>query len=62
MRRWIPKSLLAVMTVLALATVGLSLHTSERISYFSTPAPGNPAVVRIFRTVVQRTLDEPSFI
>jgi hypothetical protein len=62
MRRWIPKSLLAVMTVLALATVGLSLHTSERISYFSTPAPGNRAVVRIFRTVVQRTLDEPSFI
>jgi hypothetical protein len=61
MRPWIPKLLLAVMTVLALVTVGLSLHTSERISYFSTPAPGNPAVVKIFRTVVQRTLAEPSF-
>jgi len=61
MRRWIPQSLVAVMTLLALVSVGLSLHTSERISYFSTPVPGNPTVVKIFRTVVQHTMVEPSF-
>lgn len=61
MRRWIPKTLLAAMTVLALVSVVLSLHTAERISTFSTPAPGQPAIVKIFRTVVQRTLDAPSF-
>jgi hypothetical protein len=61
MRRWIPQLLFAVVTVLAVLAMVASTHTGERVSYFSTPAPGNPAVVKIFRTVVRRTLAEPSF-
>jgi hypothetical protein len=61
MRQWIPKSLLAVMTALALVSVVLSVQTAARISYFSTPPAGNQVIATIFRTVVQRTLDAPGF-
>jgi hypothetical protein len=53
--------LLAVMSILALGALLLSVSTSEKISSFPSPTPGDPAVVSIFRTVVQRTLHAPSF-
>ena len=49
------------MTVLALAALLFSVSTAERISTFANPPAGNPDIVTIFRTVVQRTLDAPSF-
>jgi hypothetical protein len=49
------------MTVLALVALLFSVSTAERISTFANPPAGNPAIVTIFRTVVQRTLDAPSF-
>jgi hypothetical protein len=61
MRQWIPRSLIAVMTVLALVSVVLSVQTSARISYFSTPPAGDQGIAAIFRTVVQRSLDAPGF-
>ena len=61
MRRLIPQAILATMTILALVALLLSVSTAERISSFPAPAAGNPAIVAIYRTVVQRTLDAPSF-
>ena len=61
MRRLVPQALLAAMSILALGALLLSISTSEKISSFPSPAPGDPAVVSVFRTVVQRTLDAPSF-
>ena len=61
MRRLIPHALLLAMTVLAAAALLVSMRSAERISSFATPAPGDPAIVKIFHTVVQRSLDAPSF-
>jgi hypothetical protein len=62
MRRLIPQAILATMTILALVALLLSVNTAERISSFPAPAAGNPAIVAIYRTVIQRTLDAPSFV
>ena len=61
MRRLIPFALLLVMSVLAVAALGLSVSRNERFSTFATPAAGDPAVVAAFRGVVLRSLDAPSF-
>lgn len=61
MRRLIPQAILATMTILALVALLLSVSTAERISSFAPPASGDPATVAMYRTVVQRTLDAPSF-
>lgn len=61
MRRLIPHALIAAMSVLALLALLLSVRTAERISSFRPPAPGDPAIVKIFRTVVQRSLGAGSF-
>jgi hypothetical protein len=57
----IPHALVATMTVLALLALLVSVMTAEKISSFAAPAPGDPAIVKIFHTVVQRSLDAPSF-
>jgi len=58
----IPQAILATMTVLAALALVLSVSSAERISRFAAPAPGDPATVAVYRTVVQRTLDAPSFV
>lgn len=61
MRRAIPFAELALMTVLAVLALTLSVSRNERFSTFAAPPAGNPAVVKVFRTVLTRTLDAPSF-
>ena len=61
MRRAIPFAELALMTALALVALGLSVSRNERFSTFPTPPAGSPAVVKVFRTVLTRTLDASSF-
>ena len=61
MRKLIPHALLLSMTVLAIGALLLSVTSAERISYFSAPAAGTPAVIAQYRAVVQHTLDAPSF-
>lgn len=57
----IPHFLVAAMTVLALLALVLSVSSAQKISSFAAPSPGDPAIVSIFHTVVQRSLDAPSF-
>lgn len=61
MRRMIPHAVLTTMTVLALLALLVSVNSAQRISSFATPASGDPAVVTIFHTVVQHSLQAPSF-
>ena len=61
MKRLIPQAILATMSLLALLALVLSVRSAEKISSFATPAPGDPAIVKIFHTVVQRSLDAGSF-
>jgi hypothetical protein len=61
MRRLIPHAVLTLLTVLALGAMLVSLQSAQKISRFSPPPAGTPAVVTAFRAVVDRTLSAGSF-
>ena len=61
MRRLIPQAILATMTILAALALVLSVSTAERISSFAAPTAGDPAVVAAYHSVIERTLNAPSF-
>jgi len=61
MRRLIPHSLLAAMTVLALGAMLLSVQSAARISVYATPPAADPGLVASFHAVIQRTLDAPNY-
>ena len=56
-----PFALVSLLGVLALVTVVVSVGTSGRYSYFSTPRPGRADVVREFRSALENTLEARSF-
>ncbi len=61
MRRFIPHTILAAMTVLAVLALAFSVASAQKISSFATPAPGQSSVVSAFHAVLTRSLTARSF-
>lgn len=55
---FVPLGVLACLTVAAMV---LSLNTSPRAAYFSSPEPGIPTVVKELHAALRATLSAPSF-
>jgi hypothetical protein len=55
---FVPLGVLACLTVAAMV---LSLNTSPRAAYFTSPEPGKPTVVKELHAALRATLSAPSF-
>ncbi len=62
MRRFVPALLLVALSGLVAGAAAIGVSSSPVVVYFSTPAPGSPQTLIMFRELVALTADQQSYV